>query len=154
MHDYVLERKTCASDAKTENEAETVPRRQRTLSDEAARRRRLLVCRMANDAAANGMNLIQNGAVGPQIRLNYATSLLKFESWLERQREKIVTDAEIDAAMSTWMENGFMKGNPTSSGERLLSAWMDKYPSFGRHGARKLPKKLEKLGSASHPDAR
>ena len=42
--------------------------------------------------------------------------------------------------MSTWMENEFMKGNPTSSIERLLSAWMDTYPSVGRHGARKLPK--------------
>ena len=54
-------------------------------------------------------------------------------------RRKIVTDAEIDAAMSTWMENEFMKRNLASSEERLLSAWMDKYPSFGRHGARKLP---------------
>ena len=53
------------------------------MSDEAARRRRLLVCRSANDAAANGMNLVQHGAVGPQTRLNYATSLLKFASWLE-----------------------------------------------------------------------
>ena len=32
-----------------------------------------------------------------------------------------------------------MKGNPASSGERLLSAWMDQFPSFCRHGARKLP---------------
>ena len=39
------------SDATTENEAETIPRRQKTLSDEAAQRRRLLVSRMANDAA-------------------------------------------------------------------------------------------------------
>ena len=58
---------------------------------------------------------------------------------------KIVTDAENDAAMSTWTENEFMKGNPASSGERLPSAGMDKYPSFGRHGARKLPKTWRSL---------
>ena len=53
----------------------------RTLSDEAGRQLRLLVCRMANEAAAN--------AVGPQTRLNYAASLLKFESWLEhRERDQ------------------------------------------------------------------
>ena len=108
------------SDATTENETEAIPRSQRTLSDEASRRRRLLVCRMANDAAGNGMNLLQRGAVDPLTRLNYATSFLKFGSWLEHLE--------------------FMKGNPASSGERLLSVWMDKYPSFGRHGARKLPK--------------
>ena len=50
--------------------------------------RRLLVSRMANDVAANGMNLLQHGAVGPQTRLNYAASLLKFESWLELRGEK------------------------------------------------------------------
>ena len=43
------------SDATMETEA--IPRRQRTLSDEAGRRRRFLVSRMANDAAASGMNL-------------------------------------------------------------------------------------------------
>ena len=55
-----MQTQEAVSDATTENEAETIPRRQRTLSDEAARRRRLLVCRMANDAAANGMNLLQH----------------------------------------------------------------------------------------------
>ena len=60
-------------------------------------------------------------------------------------RRKIVTDAEIDAATSTRMENEFMKGYPTSSKERLLSAWMGKYPSFGRHGARKLPEGWQRL---------
>ena len=49
------------NDATTENETETVPRRQRTLSDEAARRRRLLAARMSSDVAANGMNLQQLG---------------------------------------------------------------------------------------------
>ena len=45
------------SDATTENDTEALPRRQWTLSDGANRRRRLLVSRMANDEAANGMNL-------------------------------------------------------------------------------------------------
>ena len=83
-----IEVQEALSDATTENETEAIPRRQRTLSDEAGRRRRLLVCRMANDAAANGMNLLQHGAVGPQTRLNYAASLLKFESWLEQRKKK------------------------------------------------------------------
>ena len=128
-----------------EDKTEAIPRRQRTLSDGAGRRRRLLVCRMANGAAANGMNFLQHGAVGPQTRLNYTAALLKFESWLEQREEKVVTDAEIDAAMYNWMENEFMKGNPASSGDGLLSAWMDKCPSFGRHGARKLPKTWRSL---------
>ena len=76
------------SGATTENETEAISRRKRTLSDEAGRRRRLLVSRMANDAAANGMNFLQHGAVGPQTRLNYAPSLLKFERWLEQREEK------------------------------------------------------------------
>ena len=83
MHVCLLGKRTCAefkhrkpaSDATTENETETMVQRQRTLTDEAARRRRLLVCRNANNAAANGMNLFLHGAVGPQTRLNYATSL-------------------------------------------------------------------------------
>ena len=33
------------------------------------------------------VNLLQHGAVGPQTRLNYAASLLKFESWLEQRGE-------------------------------------------------------------------
>ena len=33
-----------------------------------------------------------------------------------------------------------MNGNPASSGERLLSAWMDKYPWFSsRHDLKKPP---------------
>ena len=87
------------------------PPTSKDLSDEAGRRLRLLVCRMANDAAADGMNLLQHGAVRPQTRPNYAASLLKFESWLEQREEKVVTDAEIDAAMCSWMENEFTKGN-------------------------------------------
>ena len=131
--------------AAPENETEAIPRRREILLDEAGRRRRLLVCCMANDAAASGMNLLQHGAVGPQTQLNFAFTLRKFGSWLEQREEKVVTDAEIDAAMYTWMENELMQGNPASSGERLLSAWMDKYPSFGRHGARKLPKTWRSL---------
>ena len=112
---------------------------------EAGRRQRLLLSRLANDAAANGMNLLLHGAVGPQTRLNYAASILKFESWLEQREEKVVTDAEIDAAMCAWMENEFMKGNSASSGEWLLSVWMDKYP---------LPGGASRVGSASHLEAR
>ena len=37
-----------------------------------------------------------------------------------------------------------MKRNPASSGERLVSAWMDKFTAFGKHGARKLPNTCEK----------
>ena len=69
------------SDATTENETEAIPQRP------AGRRRRLLVSRMANDAAASGMNLLQHGDVGPQTRLNYDASLLKFEGWLEQREE-------------------------------------------------------------------
>ena len=94
---------------------------------------------MSSDAAANWTNLLQLGAVGPQTRLNYASSLLKFEVWMNQREAKAVTDAEIDAAMSVWMEAEFMKGNPAGSREQLVSAWMDKFPSLGRHGARKLP---------------
>ena len=146
MHVSLCGKRTCAriqaqeapSEATMENETETVPR-QRTLSDEVARCRRLLAARMSSDAAANGTNLLQLGAVGPQTRLNYASSLLKFEIWMNQREAKAVTDAEIDAAMSAWMEAEFMKGNPVSSREQLVSAWMDKFPSLGRHGARKLP---------------
>ena len=56
-------------------------------------------------------------------------SLQMFERWLEQREENVLTDAEIDATMCTWMENESMKGNPASSGERLRSACMDKYPS-------------------------
>ena len=90
------------SDATTENETETVSRRQRTLSNETA-------ARMTSEAAAKGMNLLQLGAVGPQTRQNYAASLMKFEQWTNQQRRRIETDAEIDAAMSTWMEAEFYK---------------------------------------------
>ena len=78
------------------------------------------------------------GAVGPQTRQNYAASLLKFENWVNQQEKQVVTDAEVDAAMSAWTEAEFTKGNPASSGERLLCAWMDKFRAFGKHGARKL----------------
>ena len=91
---------------------------------------------MANDAAANGMNLSQHGC-------SRASDSAR-AGW-NYEEKNIVTDAEIDAAMPTWMENEFMKGNPASSGERLLSAWMDKYPSFGRHAARKMPKTWRSL---------
>ena len=80
------------------------------------------------------MNLLQHGALGPQAELRYIPPEVR--ELVGTTRRKIVTDAEIDAAMSTWMEK-FMKGNLASSEERLLSAWMDKYPSFGRHGTRK-----------------
>ena len=88
---------------------------------------------------------LQHGAVGPQTRLDYAASLLKFESWLEQREEKVVTHAEIDAAMCTRMENEFMKGIGRAQEKRLLSAWMDKHASFGRHGARTLPKTWRSL---------
>ena len=64
-----------------------------------------------------------------------------------------MTDAEIDAAMSTWIEK-FMKRNLANSEERLLSAWMDKYPSFGRHGTRELPENLEKPPELAAPNTR
>ena len=69
----------------------------------------------------------------------------EYRSWSEQREEKVVTDAEIDAVMCTWMENEFMKGNPASSRELLLRAWMDKHPSFSRHGARNLPKTWRSL---------
>ena len=72
------------SDATTENETETVPRRQRILSDEAARRRQLLAARMSSEAAANGMNLPQLGAVGPQTR-----PILKFRNWVNQRKDGV-----------------------------------------------------------------
>ena len=80
------------SGATTQNERETVPRRQRTLSDEAARRRQLLAARMSSEAAANGMNLLQLGAVGPQTRPNYDAIILKFQSWVNQRKDQVVTD--------------------------------------------------------------
>ena len=74
-----IQAQEAVSDARTENETETAPRRQRTLSNEAARRRQLLAARMSSEAAARGMNLLQLGAHGPQTRQNYAASLLRFE---------------------------------------------------------------------------
>ena len=120
-----LQAQDAVSNATTENETETAPRRQRTLSNKAAHHQELLAARMSSEAAANAMNLLQLGAVGPQTRQKYAASL--------------VTDAEIDAAMSTWVEAEFVLGNPASSGERLLSTWMDKFTAFGKRGARRLP---------------
>ena len=55
---------TCA-EFKHREAAEQIPRRQRTLSDEAGRRRPLLVCRNANDAAANGLNLLTTWSSRP-----------------------------------------------------------------------------------------
>ena len=134
-----LQAQDAVSNATTENETETAPRRQRALSNKAAHRRELLAARMSSEAAAKGLNLLQLGAVGPQTRQNYAASLLKFENWVGQQGTQVVIDAEIDAAMSTWMEAEFVLGNPASSGERLLSAWMDKFTAFGKRGARRLP---------------
>ena len=98
MHVSLCGKRTCARYRRRTHTAMPQRRRQWTLSNEVGRWRRLLVCRMANDA----------GAVGPQTLLNYAASLLKFESWLEQREEKVVTDAEIDAAMCTWI------GKPSS----------------------------------------
>ena len=128
------------SDATTENDTETALSRQ--LSDEAARRRRLLAARMSTDAAANGTNLQQLGAVGPHTRQNCVASFLKFEIWINQREAKAVTNKEIDAR--------FMKGNPASSGNRLLSAWMDKVPrSAGTVPAScHLPGEASRAGSA------
>ena len=65
---------------------------------------------------------------------------MKFEQWTNQQGRRIETDAEIDAAMSTWMEAEFYK-------KEVLRAWESGYSvlgwtsslAFGKHGARKLP---------------
>ena len=54
-------RQEVASDATTESETEVVPRRQNTLTDKAALRRRLRANRMSNDASTSGMSLPQHG---------------------------------------------------------------------------------------------
>ena len=112
-----------------------VPRRQNTLTDKDALRRRLRANRMSNDAATSGMNLPQHGTVEPQTPPIYAVSLVKFVKWVEHREKDVETDTEIDSAMSTWMKSEFEKGSLASSGERLVSAWVNKNPSLGRHDA-------------------
>ena len=73
MHVCLLKKRTCAEfkhrkppatpQQRTKQKQSSTP----TLSDEATRRRRLLVCRIANDAAANVMNLVQQEQDAPPI---------------------------------------------------------------------------------------
>ena len=70
------------------------------------------------------MNLLQLRAVGTHTRQNYAASLMKFEQWTNLQRRRVETDAEIDAAMSTWTEAEFYK-------KEVLRAWESGYSVLG-----------------------
>ena len=78
------------------------------------------------ERSGNQMSLPQHGTVEPRTLPNCAASLVKFVKWVEHRERGVETVAEIDAAMSTWMKSEFKKGSRESSGERLVSAWVNK----------------------------
>ena len=113
-----LQAQDAVSDATTENEAE--PRHQRTLSNEAAPSR-----------AACRTHVLRGGSQrkeSPTARSSWHSDSAELRCFPPEARKlgeptrKTGTDAEIDAAVNTWMEAEFLRGNPASLGERLLSA--------------------------------
>ena len=101
-------------------------------------------------AAANGMNLLQHEAVEPQTRVNYAASLVKFGSWLEQREEKVVFDADIDAAMCTWVEKVYER----ESGElrRTVAQCLDgQAPIVQKTRCPEIAKDLEKHPGLAAP---
>ena len=132
-------RQEVASYVTTESETEVVPRRQDTLTDRVALRRRLRADRTSNEAATSGMSLVENRTLP-----NYAASLVKFVNWVEHRERGVETDTEIDAAMSTWMKSEF-KRNPGELG-RAVGQCLGKQEPFTRKT--RYPRGAEYLGKS------
>ena len=139
-----IQAQEAASDATTQSETETIPRRQRDLSRRSRSTATIVGVPQCDRRSSQWVEPLTTWSSRPSDSGELRYILPEVRELVGTPRRKIVTGAEIGAATSTWMENELMRRNPTSS-ERLLTAPIVKHPSFGRHGAHELPETWRSL---------
>ena len=116
-------------------------KRARTLATRSRRRSALYLDMMVN-ANSRGRTLLEDLAVTERTRSRYQRYLDRFFSWrgiteLELTRMR---DEEVDAAFCQYCTEKYLAGEQCNFGEQTTAAWLHAHPSFGRAGARFMPR--------------
>ena len=105
----------------------------RALAKKVTRRQMLM-----DSSDAGHLTFLENSAVKDSGR--YYAAINEFLSWPSLLDVKLVEDAEVDAACTTWANEQYRLGKAANKGEVLLASIGHCFPEFSSFGSHKLPR--------------
>jgi len=130
------DREDSSSSTETEDLSVRVKTRARVLRHRRRNRLRKYLD-TAFDANTAGTTFLETQAVTAPVQQYYATELEAFRIHAAKNGYNL---GNPDLAIAQYLNSLFWKGEQPHKGEKFLTAWLHRYPDFGRIGSRKLPR--------------
>mmetsp|Transcript_86301 Transcript_86301/g.155446 ORF Transcript_86301/g.155446 Transcript_86301/m.155446 type:complete len:480 (-) Transcript_86301:300-1739(-) len=122
------------------SEAALGARKEQVLKKRTKHRLAKYLARMEGQAEEDGLTFLEQAAVGLKVRQQYTKDLQAFLDDAARARLPLVTDGQTDEALVKYFNKEYLAGSQACLGNRVMAAFLDRWPEFGRLGKRKTPR--------------
>ena len=133
------EQSSGSSTSEIEEEPRDARRRQKALIAKS-KNRRWKHLQMTMEEAMGQLTPLERGNLIQVVNTSYEKYYQEFRTYCERQGFPLASDTQVDLAMTLYFNDRFLKGESSHHGEKTMAAWAHRHASFGRFGARKLPR--------------
>jgi hypothetical protein len=122
------------------SEAALGARREQVLRKRTKHRLRKYLAKMEGQSEAEGLTFLEQAAIGEKSRQQYAKDLQAFLDNSAQAGKQLVTDGQTDEALVGYFNKEYLAGSQSHLGNRVMAAFLDRWPEFGRLGKRKTPR--------------
>ncbi|CAE8693166.1 unnamed protein product [Polarella glacialis] len=122
------------------SEAALGARKEQVLKKRTKHRLVKYLARMEGQAEEDGLTFLEQAAIGLKVRQQYTKDLQAFLDDAARARLPLVTDGQTDEALVKYFNKEYLAGSQAHLGNRVMAAFLDRWPEFGRLGKRKTPR--------------
>ncbi|OLQ04427.1 hypothetical protein AK812_SmicGene12519 [Symbiodinium microadriaticum] len=130
------ERSVSASTSTTESEKQASAKR-RSLTRRARRRARTVVDRALAD---EGQTYLETKAVATSTSRQYQDELNRFLKFAQPRGLSLTDATRTDELLLDYLNQLYLEGHQSYKADRLMAAFLHRYPEFGRLGSKKLPR--------------
>ena len=112
-----------------------------------SRKRLKLLSDLESRGCLGGESLLEHIHVKPASKDTYQTVLRAFTNRCGVAHLDLRPQEKVDSCLAEHLNHLFCRGLDSSAGEKLMAAWMEKYPAYGRMGSKKTPRAWKCLRS-------
>jgi len=94
---------------------------------------------------AQGVNFLEELAVGKKSAKEYERVLTQFKQVMKIEDIGALTETELDEKLSAYFERSFFGGVQATWGAKLLAGLMHRHPQYGRYGRSQIPRAWRSL---------
>ncbi|CAE8724300.1 unnamed protein product [Polarella glacialis] len=122
------------------SEAAQGARREKVLKKRTKQRLIKYLAKMEDRKKEDGLSFLEQAAIGVKVRQQYSKDLQSFLDASTHARLPLVTDAQTDEALVKYFNQEYPAGSQSHLGNRVMAAFLDRFPEYGRLGSRKTPR--------------